>query len=298
MRARKVSCAAAVAFLATVCGALAQQPQIEWKQTYNMPKGTNLPKNVKADILGIELGDSFVEARRKLIALLAETDPEEAKKLSPTETIEQIVTRLSNLAKQPPLEDQKMTFASPTQTQIQASYIGRIILRREMKGTGKRPIDEILIVYFSGPPSGQQVTGMERTVSFPEITDHPLISEMIIALQRKFQTEGRQEGYRYLIQFNDGDGIVTNQPLPIACSAQSGYRAAGKADIPNINKRGDCDIVLHVEFRPGMSTKHASSIFYTLEDNERTKANLIADYAFFDDYVRKVQSGKGAAPKL
>jgi hypothetical protein len=47
-----------------------------------------------------------------------------------------------------------------------------------------------------------------------------------------------------------------------------------------------------------MSANHASSIQLSLEENERTKANLIADYAFFDEYVRKVRAGKGVAPKL
>jgi hypothetical protein len=105
--------------------------------------------------------------------------------------------------------------------------------------------------FFFGPPSDRQVVGIERTILFPELTNHPLISETLIGLQRKFQTEGRREGNCYLIQFDNGEGVTTNQPLPIACSGQSGCKGAGQADIPNINKRGDRDIVLHVEFRPG-----------------------------------------------
>lgn len=62
--------ALAVAFAATG-GAEAQQQDIRWTQTINVPKGQNMPRD-RADILGLELGDTYEEAKAKLQKLAAE----------------------------------------------------------------------------------------------------------------------------------------------------------------------------------------------------------------------------------
>ncbi|WP_375415551.1 hypothetical protein [uncultured Bradyrhizobium sp.] len=59
--------------------ARAQQPAIQWKQTINVPKGLNLPRDTKVDILGIELGDTYDEVKAKLERLLAESTPPKPK---------------------------------------------------------------------------------------------------------------------------------------------------------------------------------------------------------------------------
>jgi hypothetical protein len=70
-------------------------------------------------------------------------------------------------------------------------------------------------------------------------------------------------------------------------------------DIPRINQGGGCDVVFVVEFQLGMSSDHAKYIKMTLSDNERTKANVGADFAFFDAYARDLQArSRGTPPKL
>jgi hypothetical protein len=48
-----------------------------------------------------------------------------------------------------------------------------------------------------------------------------------------------------------------------------------------------------------MSNDHAYSVLFTLSDNERTKANVVADFTFFENYARDLQArSQGVAPKL
>lgn len=57
-------------------------------------------------------------------------------------------------------------------------------------------------------------------------------------------------------------------------------------------------MVLRVTFRTGISDDRASAIEFLLSDNERGRANLTADFKFFEDYVAKYREQGGAAPKL
>ena len=58
-------------------------------------------------------------------------------------------------------------------------------------------------------------------------------------------------------------------------------------------------VYLDVRVKPGITKDHAHTIFFTLSDNARTKANLTADFGFFDTYFNDFQAkAKGVAPKL
>ena len=73
MRIMKRASCVVLGVVAALAATQARTQTIQWKQSINLPKGLNLPKDVKADILGIELGDSYDELKPKLDALLKES---------------------------------------------------------------------------------------------------------------------------------------------------------------------------------------------------------------------------------
>lgn len=72
----KLLCTSFVSLLALTNFTFAQQQGIEWKQTLNIPKGQNLSRE-RADILGIEIGDTYAEAKAKLQKLVLEAAAEQ-----------------------------------------------------------------------------------------------------------------------------------------------------------------------------------------------------------------------------
>lgn len=282
-----------LACAATPC--LGQQP-IQWKQTINLPKGLNLPKGVTADILGIELGDSYAEAKAKLERLAAEAPPARQAPRSPMQLALDRGAGVSDA--KPPLEEQTDTIRLrlPNGDSIQAAYVGKIVLNRELPGSGAGKIRELLTVQFSAPSSAQQVMGMERTLSYSEQIDQPRLSELLAKLKEKFQAEPQQHGNEYRFQFNDGRAFVPPNANVGTCRAQ--YVTSQQKDVPFINRTGDCDVVLNVKVHQGISPDHIVYVVFSLSDNERAKANLAADFAFFETYLKERQQQSGAAPKL
>src|SRR4051812_38511554 len=111
---QRTACAAAVALLsASFSGSLYAQQTIVWKQTTNTPKGLNLPKDVKGEMLGVELGDPYSEARAKLEALRQDSS-------QPPEALRETTTRFQ--------------FRLPGNS-VAVSYPGELAVYRYLKGS-------------------------------------------------------------------------------------------------------------------------------------------------------------------
>jgi hypothetical protein len=273
--------AGAALLIATSCVAQAQQ-ETEWKQVLNMPKGQSMPRE-GAEILGIELGDSYAEAKAKLEKLGTESAPQ---------------NRSGS-----PLKETSLTFRLQPQgaSQVTAlSFVSVILLGRTMPGVS-RPYEDNLQVYFSAPSSGHQVKGIERSISYNAEGDQPRVSEIIGRLKEKMKVEPQfyesRETAEYVFQFNDGKAFTPPRTPVNECHAA--FEVKDSASISSINPKGICDAVMIVKVNFGISRDHAKYILFRLGDNERTKANLTADFGFIREYVRALQErSKGAPPKL
>lgn len=280
---------AAVVLTGLLTGTADAQQQIEWKQVINTAKGANLPKDVKGDILGIELGESFASARPKLEALKKDGGAH-------------------GLADEPIWREFKTGMRSGTHggTWIDASYPGMISLSRSFKGTGELPVgmqDEVSVV-SSAPSSGSQVVSIRRTISITEKKGQVRISDLVKDLTDKFksapQITKQSSQAQYWWQFNDGKAFAVKggQQDPFMCWGK-GMPNLNEEDVVKVNPNGQCDVLLEVMFNFGISEDHAASIIFELTDLERTKANLTADYGFFKTYTESFIKGtSGARPKL
>jgi hypothetical protein len=317
-------------------GVLAQQP-IEWKQTINLAKGLNLPKDLKLDILGIEPGSTYAEAKAVLERLLAESRParppapaakqapppaakgpaipgvlpvtplgqSDAQRLGTVRNLDQqSQDELSGVDRSPPLVETNTVIRLPVPGggSITANFIGELRLKRELPGAGPQKILDNMTVSLSAPSSGHQVLAVARSLHYSNQPDQPRVSELVAQLKSKYGPSPQVEDKAgsavvYLFQFDDGQPVTRPNSVIQRCyPIGSGMRAQ---DLPDINKTGNCDVILSVEIRYGISKDHASAIIFTLSDNERAKANWGADFAYFDAYVREYQARtRGAAPKL
>jgi hypothetical protein len=276
---KKRAALAAALGIVSIAGASAQE--IEWKQTVNIPKGQNMPKDVKANVLGIEVGDTYAELKPKLDALAPES-------IRPTT---------------PPYKEMKTVFRIQTpgaQGMTGAiSYVGQIDMLRNLKGSGVPSIDDQITLRLSAPSSGHQVLGLSRIVTHHNEADQPRVSELLTQLKQKFRSEPQvfENATLYRFQFRKGQPFVP--PNAGALSCQDQYRETSAENLPRINAKGECDVYLDVRIKPGITKDHAHTIFFTLSDNARTKTNLTADFAFFDDYFNNFQAkAKGVTPKL
>lgn len=277
----------------------AQQPQVEWKQTLNTPKGWNLPKDVKGEILGIELGDTYAEAKPKLEKLLAEAGA--SPKAAPRSTLDQSSSEMSGESSAEPITETKTEMRMQTPGGfVSATYVSEIIVRRTMQASTKDKLREIIKVRFSAPSSGHQVTGIDRYTAYPAQTDQPLVSDIVGSLKAKFKADPKPLHYTTTgagIYFDNGQVYVPQKPE--TCFPQ--YEPQGNLGqfVQQINQNGRCDIIVSFVYQPGISANHVSSFHLVLSDNERTKANLTADLTFLNNYVRDLQNNvRGAAPKL
>ena len=255
--------------------------EIAWKQTVNIPKGHNMPKDVKANVLGIEVGDTYAEVKSKFDTLAPESIRPNA----------------------PPYKEMKTVFRIQTPgAQGMAgtiSYVGQMDMLRNLKGTGVPSIDDAISVRLSAPSSGQQVLGLSRGLTYHNEADQPRVSELTALLKQKFHSDPQifDNGTLYRFQFRKGQAFVPQNAKSWSCSDQ--YREDKADNIPRINASGECDVYLDVRFVFGITKDHASKILFTLSDNERAKANLAADFAFFENYFNDFQGkAKGVAPKL
>jgi len=307
MSVRQLAVAAAL-----VCAAAnANAQELEWTQTLNLPKGLNMPEGVKADMLGIETGAGYHEVKGVLEKLLAEAPPPAPPKQPQATTVEEMrrqilqgsINQGMGANPRPPLEESKMQLTFPVSPPITASYVGRITLRRELPGSTPRKIAEVVSVFLSSPASGQQVVAVRRGIQYPERTDQPRISELVAALKEKFRTEPRieKDGQWTNVNFVFSKGAVSadKSPYIIVCGGPSmSFEQMQARDVPSINSKRACDVTLHVGLKRGISDDHAETANFELVDPQRMKEDYTADFAFFDQVVKKAQQTKAPPPKL
>jgi len=291
--------AAALSLTALNTASAQQANQVEWKQTFNMPKGTNLPPGVRADTLGIELGDTYAEAKAKLAQLASEGVQAAPDKRSMSQ---RMIDRNMGRSERPPVTESQVVFRlqGPGGNVIAAAYVAEAKLERELPGSGPQKLTEIVTLYFSAPSSGHQVIGIERLVAYPTNADQPRASDLLGPLKAKYKSEPQVSASdtttTYKFQFNDGKPFVS-PPRIVACDAR--FKISEEREIPSINPNKDCDVVALVRVVHGISRDHAKSLTFTLADNERAQANIAADFDFFGSYVSDLQNRtRGAPPKL
>lgn len=275
---------AAAALLASLGLAHAQQ-DIEWKQIINVPKGEYMPRG-SDDILGIGLGDSYADAKKKLQALQAEGLPVPA-------------------GAQDPLKETRKVFrmgVPGASTVVAAAFVSKLTLTRQMKGSTASTTEETIEVYLSAPSSGQQVIAVRRYISYGAESDQPRVSEILAQLKTKMRSEPQSfpsgSGTVLRYQYDEAKPFVPAKPSVITC--QTSIHVLDDANqLQNVNQSGNCDALLEITVNFGISRDHAKSMIFTLNDNERLKANLTADYRYVSLYVRDLQDRtRGAPPKL
>ena len=295
---RVIGAVAGAVLSLAICGPVAAQQKIEWKQTISPPKGLNMPQGVTADILGLEIGDTYEEAKAKIKKLA-----DDAYKNSPRQAaaLNDSSAEMTGVRNHDPVMSEstvRFNFGGGNVT-VQGSYVGKINLQRELPGSARDNLVESIAVKFSAPSSGQQVLGVSRRIIYPTQGDQPRISEILSSLKAKFKTDfylADRINNIYRAQFDNAKSVVPNGDPLMACQPQ--YEVTDQVAAAKINPTGQCDVVMQVAFNIGISKDHASSVTFTLSDNERTKTDLAADFAFVDSYVKGLQTRSGAAPKL
>ncbi|MBX9865089.1 MAG: hypothetical protein K2Y42_20295 [Hyphomicrobium sp.] len=273
----------AVALLLAATGVSYAQQKITWKQTIDLPKGQNISRE-RADMLGIEFGDSYAEAKAKLEKLAAEGIQQ-----TPAKPAVREMERIFQM--QVPGASQVMT----------AGFVASLRLERRMPGAGKRTIEESITVYLSAPSSGNQVVAMERFLHYSE-ADQPRISEVLAQLKAKFKADPQVASNigstTYVYQFNDGQSFIPSKPPRLECTPA--LNAMENIDgIRYLNQEGECDVVFRLAANHGISRDHASSLNFSFGDNARIKAYGAADFAYVEGYIRSLQERtRGAPPKL
>jgi hypothetical protein len=298
---RQHLCLALAVSLIAVSPAHAQVHEVEWKQVLNLPKGQNLPPNVKGDLLGVELGDSYAEARAKLQKLAAEGIQRGPDKRTDAQ---KRFARMSGAREPRPFYEEKREFqmrAPGASTVVAAAYVGQMTMERALQGGGKSLIEERMTVHLSAPSSGHQVIGIERSIAYRDQNDEPLVSEVLAQLRQKFgpvMLTFPQGGFtQYQFIYDNGRGIAPPGAVSHTCAAN--YELPEPRHVEGANRSGQCDVFLNVSVNHGLSANHIRSVRFTLSDNERAKANVGADFKFVEDYVNGLsQRTRGAPPRL
>ncbi len=272
----------------------AADEEIQWKQVLDIPKGANLGPGVSWQVLGIAPGDTYKTVRPKLDALVAESIPQAPPK-------NKLTADLLGQDTSEALEEIRLSIMLPVPggQGIKATYVDRIEIKRQLKGTGQKPIDDSLTLRFSTPASGNQVISFRRSIFYWEHTDQVRISEMIKSITAKFGATPRikktdtSTTLRYIY---DNGKLFTPADIRQECGFSMPMSIN---DIDGINPSGHCDVTLEVTLGHGISDDHASHMTFLLDDYARGKDNLTADNGFFDAYVNDVRSRTaGQAPKL
>lgn len=272
----------------------AADEEIVWKQVLNVPKGANLAPGTTWDVLGISPGDSYAEVRPRLDALLAESLPQAAPK-------DKTTAALLGQDTSGPLEEVKVSIYLPVPggKDIKATYVDRVELKRELKGSGARPIYDKLTLVFSTPASGNQVLSIVRGINYYEHTDQVRISEMIKTVVTKYgmaATVTKHEKSTDVKLIFDNGKVFNPANVIEECAS---WMPMDINEIDRINPTGRCDVVLNITFGHGISDDHASSISFHIDDYARGKENKTADRQYFDAYLDDVRSRTaGQAPKL
>ncbi len=267
--------------MASASAALAGQ-EIKWSQTLNIPKGQGLPKGVRAEIIGIEVGDTYADAKRKLQALKKQLPQGDEGRITETQSFF------------------RLPIATGSFIESKFPSLVKLTIRRR----APRATDTITL-YLTAPSSGAQVIGIDRLIQRYEHKDQIRIPEFATAISEKFGAKPTIQGdsnsivfHRY--HFDDGRAVAASPNASTTCPV-SYWLGLGKSEreVPKINKGGNCDIVLQVQFTYGISKDHAQAVWFHMIDAERAKANHLADYKYMRDYLAKLRRGtSGQAPKL
>lgn len=255
---------------------------IEWTETLNIPKGEGMPPGVTADILGIEIGDTYRGAKAKLQAIIdALPDGDEGR-----------------------LKEEQRFFKIPiaTGTFLETKYPSKIIVtinRRSPRAT------DTITVFFSAPSSGAQVIGLDRLIQRFEHKDQIRIPDYLAAISEKYAAKptvtlssNKVIFYRY--HYDNGQAVTAPANANSVCPV-SYWMSLGNSerDLPKINRAGTCDVILDVQFNLGISKDHAAAVWFKLMGTDRARTNQQADYQFIRDYLGRLrQQTSGAAPKL
>lgn len=290
----------AAALLLAMTG-VCQAQEIEWKQTLNTPKGQNISRD-RADMLGIEFGDTYAEAKARLQKLAGEGIQLKAPGGNAMERM-RMEHRMQAAGAAPTLslreEQSVFQFRAPGHSRIvRATYVTTIKLDRKLKATGEKPVQEYITIHFSAPSSGHQVVAMDRSIHYPE-ADQPRVSEVLAQLKAKFKGDPQVEfGTQYVYQFNDGQPYTPPTRPVMQCTPAA--NALGNLEgVQTLNKDGLCDVVLLLRVNHGISRDHASALTFSFADNERIRANGTADYAYVQSYINALQTNtRGTPPKL
>lgn len=270
---RKYTIAAAALF--AMLGIAHAQQEIEWKQIINVPKGEYIPRG-SADILGLEIGDSYAETKAKL----------------------------DKLANGSPIREPKTVFRFQmpgASTIVTASYIGSAELERTTQGGSGRNIKDKLVLFFTAPSSGQQLVGLSRSVDYYGEPDQPRVSELIDMVKAKMKGEPQINALNgtttFYFVFKQGKLAAPKPPGLNRCAWH--HTAQNASVLPQINKDGECDAAFIVTVWHGISRDHAKSVNFSIYDNERLKATATADYRYVELYLKDLQERtRGAPPKL
>lgn len=290
-----------IASLATMLAASitgAHADEVQWSQILDTPKDLNLPSDVRPDILGIALGDTLSEVRAKLEALdpqamaasgMAMPDPGDVQAMAQYMALKRAGNDMSA-----PFNEQIMTLYLQGPTPIEASYISSFTLERTPEGN----TTESLTIQFSAPSSGSQVLLVQRHIEYADQASQIRVGELLDAIAAKMgSAPDALDNGAFAYQFDGGSRV------PAEGGYDCYYFASTWGDSPNalqnINPEGRCDAAYGIQIAPGMSQDHARAVTFVLYDNERAKANLAADFQFFNDYAAQVQNSTGGAtPKL
>ncbi|MCW2308954.1 hypothetical protein [Rhodobium gokarnense] len=255
---------------------------IKWEKILDIPKGQGAPDGVRLDLLGIEIGDRFEDAKAKLERIVADL-PDGA-----YGNIRVHTTRFK-------LPTGGGSFVETSYPSMIAAQIHRFPEHRT----------EEINVYMSAPSSGAQVYGILRAISYLDKTVEPKISELLPRLREKFGTDpltpyNNHGSNSYFYVFDDGAPVKLsdNDILLTGCGYIKPQMAFTERDIEAINRKGNCDIALRVHVDYGLSDDHARTLAFSLFDAARSKANHQADFKFFDDYVNRLRQSGGQGPKL
>lgn len=284
----------AVAMALCVSAPSYAQQNIEWKQTVNVPKGKHVPAG-RADILGIEFGDTYAEAKAKLEKLETESKKGKPDPSACSSTAQYM--RLCGEASEPSITEGESLFniRGPNHSAMTARYVSLLEFKRSLPGAGSEKIVETIKLHLSAPSSGHQVVGIERDMFYPE-ADQPQIGAVLDAVQKKYEASPRVFRSDYIFQFDNGQAVTGSGNT--GCEPQ--IRAMTNLNtVREVNSKGDCDVVMRVNITKGVSANHVKILKFEFADNERIRINGVADYTYIQTYLKSLQSRTlGAPPKL
>lgn len=275
----------AAAAIAGMLAVNASANEIQWRQTQNIEKGVNFPDGFPADILGIEIGDGYADAKTKLEAIKADIPPGAVKGTG---------AKIQEFT-------QEMYLPLPSGGRIEVSSPAMLQLTRDGLGNGKLSVSETINVVISAPSSGQQVHALERHMHYHDQADQISVPQMLDSLKQKFGPEpvtiySGSESATYLWRF-DNKKPVTTKPGLSTCYF-SPTTPLNEDDIPKLNRNGDCDAAIEAQINFGISDQHAKYVKILMFDTDRIKSNLTADFGFLDTYVSELRKKAAPAPKL